>query len=233
MSQPIIVIEGVDATGKTTQFNKISEYIKEKTNGNCYVGSFPNYSSLSSGPLRMYLNGDIKNKMHYMQHASLYAVDRVVTFKNEWEDVYNYTGDDIRPIILSRYTSSNMVYSAFHATTPYPIRAMDEVDRLEHGILGLPRPCSVIVLNPPDINIILRRIRQRSSNLDINESNDELIIETANLYKIAADRYDWSVVDISDPTTGYEYTEDELFTKIKTIVDDDLYRFKKLHFNKR
>ena len=57
MNGKLIVIEGLDGSGKATQSALLRKALEEK--GIKVRGlSFPDYSSLSSGPVRMYLNGE-------------------------------------------------------------------------------------------------------------------------------------------------------------------------------
>ena len=57
MSGKIIVIEGLDGSGKATQSELLFEELR-KSGKRVRKLSFPDYGSLSSGPVRMYLNGE-------------------------------------------------------------------------------------------------------------------------------------------------------------------------------
>ncbi|MCQ2564900.1 MAG: thymidylate kinase, partial [Clostridia bacterium] len=54
----IIDIEGTDGSGKATQTKMLFDYLTTKGK-KCKIISFPNYESASSGPVKMYLNGDL------------------------------------------------------------------------------------------------------------------------------------------------------------------------------
>ena len=75
----LIVIDGLDGSGKDTQ----SEILKSRLEAdgyNVYKISFPNYESISSGPIKMYLNGEIGNNVNELSPygcSAFYAVDRL------------------------------------------------------------------------------------------------------------------------------------------------------------
>ena len=56
----IIVIEGIDGSGKQTQTSLLKNYLLTK-NVPVTSQSFPNYSSDSSGPVKMYLGGQLSS----------------------------------------------------------------------------------------------------------------------------------------------------------------------------
>ena len=58
MKGKIIVITGIDGTGKETQTKMLLSHLKEK-GINAKMQSFPNYLSESSAPLREYLHGKL------------------------------------------------------------------------------------------------------------------------------------------------------------------------------
>lgn len=54
----LVVLEGLDGSGKSTQFERLSAYFSE--NGIKYKAiSFPDYDNPSSALVKMYLNGEI------------------------------------------------------------------------------------------------------------------------------------------------------------------------------
>ena len=53
----IFVIEGTDGSGKQTQFRKLQERLHDE-NINYRIVSFPNYESVTSTFVKMYLSGE-------------------------------------------------------------------------------------------------------------------------------------------------------------------------------
>ena len=104
----IIVIDGLDGSGKSTQFELVQKEL-EKKNIKFKAISFPEYDKPSSTLVKMYLNGDFsKNAEDVNAYASssFYAVDRYASFKMFWEKYYN----EGELILASRYISSNAIH---------------------------------------------------------------------------------------------------------------------------
>ena len=82
MHGKIIIIEGLDGSGKSTQF----ELLQSKF-GNCRFITFPNYDSPSGEIITEYLNGNFKeeNPVKSAYSAStFYAIDRYISYKSDW-----------------------------------------------------------------------------------------------------------------------------------------------------
>ena len=106
----LIVIEGVDSSGKATQ----SKLLKERLISDGIKTEsieFPNYSSPGSALVKMYLGGEFgsdPNSVSPYAASAFFAVDRVSSVKIAWKDLF--LGDGV--IIADRYTTSNMVHQA-------------------------------------------------------------------------------------------------------------------------
>ena len=146
MKKRLIVIDGLDGSGKTTQFDIVKKLLGERYTVKAI--SFPEYDKPSSALVKMYLNGEIsKNAADINAYAasSFYAVDRYASYKQFWEKNYN----DGELILASRYTTSN----AIHQMEKLPRREWDGylewLADYEYNKLGLPRPDCVIFLDMP------------------------------------------------------------------------------------
>lgn len=153
----MILIDGIDGSGKTTQVNLLVKYFENKGKG-VITKHLPNYASDSSGPVRMSLHNSIKNHNNPVADAYMFAIDRYITFKNELEEAYN---DPDTIIILDRWTLSNVVYQSsrylidrnskvsFNKNyTGISTSGMLEViiNDLEHRLLNIPYPDITIIL---------------------------------------------------------------------------------------
>ena len=104
----LIVIEGTDGSGKSTQFRQLTQRL-EQENQSFKTLIFPRYSEPSSALIRMYLGGEFgSNPMDVNAYAasSFYAVDRYASYKMDWGQWYDEGG----VIISDRYTTSNAVH---------------------------------------------------------------------------------------------------------------------------
>ena len=106
----LIVIEGTDGSGKSTQFKLLTQRLTEE---NCTFRKlvFPRYSEPSSALIRMYLGGEFGTKpsdVNAYVASSFFAVDRFASYKMDWGKWYEEGG-----LVLSdRYTTSNAVHQA-------------------------------------------------------------------------------------------------------------------------
>ena len=83
----LIVIDGVDASGKQTHSDMI--YDKLIKNGYKTIKiTFPDYDSASSGLVKMYLSGEFGDKpddVNAYAASSFFAADRFASFRTKWK----------------------------------------------------------------------------------------------------------------------------------------------------
>ena len=83
MNGTIIVIEGLDGCGKSTQVELLRNAFPE---WKCVT--FPNYESESGAIITQYLHGAFaENSASISAYSatSFYAIDRYISFKQDWE----------------------------------------------------------------------------------------------------------------------------------------------------
>lgn len=191
----LIVIEGTDGSGKSTQFQRLaSRLTEEKRDFRRLV--FPRYDQPSSALIRMYLGGDFgKNPSNVNAYAAsaFYAADRYASYKMDWGQWYHDGG-----VVLSdRYTTSNAV----HQTSKEPPEKRSEFLRwlyeFEYDKLGLPRPDLVIYLDvPTDFTEKLLRHREQDTHTtaDIHEQDMTYLATCREMGRAAAAYYGWTVI---------------------------------------
>ena len=104
----LIVLEGLDGSGKATQAKLLAQHLKE-AGKNVQEITFPDYASDSSALVKMYLAGQFGDKpddVNAYAASSFYAVDRYASYKTSWGSFYEAGG----VIIADRYTTSNAVH---------------------------------------------------------------------------------------------------------------------------
>jgi len=195
----IIVIEGIDSSGKATQVKMVyEELINEKYKAMRL--EFPDYKSDSSALIKMYLNGKFGEDPQSVNPygASLFfAADRFASFKSDWEKFYDEGGI----LILDRYVSSNMIYQAAKIENSKEREEyLDWIYDLEFKKLSLPKPDIVIFLRmPPSFCLQLNDKRLNkidgSSKKDIHERNSGYLEKTYEVAVYAAKKYKWETVD--------------------------------------
>lgn len=195
MNGKLIVIEGLDGSGKSTQV----ELLKKKLIESGVILKqikLPDYDNKSSTLVKMYLNGEFgKNPSDVnIYSASLfYAVDRYASFKNVWgEDYKNGT-----LILADRYTTSNAVHQASKETGEKQAEFLRWLYEFEYDKLGLPRPDLTIYLDvPTDFTEKLLRSREAATNThaDIHERDMQYLATCRETGRAAAAFYGWTVI---------------------------------------
>ena len=106
----LIVIEGTDGSGKSTQFRLLTQRL-ENENIAFQKIVFPQYSEPSSALIRMYLGGEFgtnPSDVNAYAASSFYAIDRYASYKKIWGQWYEQGG----LVVCDRYTTSNAVHQA-------------------------------------------------------------------------------------------------------------------------
>lgn len=192
----LIVIEGTDGSGKSTQFRLLSERLT-KDNIPFRHLVFPRYKEESSALIRMYLGGQFGTKpsdVNAYAASAFYAVDRFASYKMDWGQWYEEGG-----IVLSdRYTTSNAVHQASKESEQTQGEYLKWLYDFEYDKLGLPRPDLTLYLDvPTDFTERLLRHREQDTNTkaDIHEQDTEYLATCRKTGRKAADYYGWTVIE--------------------------------------
>ncbi len=170
----LIVIEGLDGSGKSTQINKLREWF-ESQNISYKQIKLPDYDDKSSTLVKMYLNGDFGSKpddVNAYAASSFYAVDRYASFKQHWID--DYEGGKV--ILADRYTTSNAVHQISKLPKEIWDEYLDWLYEFEFDRLGIPKPDLVIYLDM-DIAVSQKLLNKRYDNDADKKENHERDIE--------------------------------------------------------
>ena len=198
MSGRLIVIEGLDGSGKSTQFELL--YKRLSVGGRAIKKiSFPDYGQPSSALVKMYLNGEFSSDpeaVNAYAASSFYAVDRYASYMRFWKIEYE-NGTDI---LAARYTTSNCIYQM----TKLPKEEWDGyilwLEEFEYERLGLPRPDKVIFLDMP-IEISQRLLSGRyggdESKKDIHESDVGFLEKCRQAAIFSAEKCGWVIINCS------------------------------------
>lgn len=219
MKKRLIVIDGLDGSGKTTQFDIVKKLLGEKYTVKAI--SFPEYDKPSSALVRMYLNGEISPNaadINAYAASSFYAVDRYASYKQFWEKNYN----DGELILASRYTTSN----AIHQMEKLPREEWDGylewLADYEYNKLGLPRPDRVIFLDMP-VEISQRLMSARyngdESKKDIHEADVAYLRGCRRSALYAAEKCGWGVIECS--RGGEPLPVEDITAAIMKYIEDN------------
>jgi dTMP kinase len=168
----IIVIEGIDKAGKTTQANLLLKKFKSK----CVKFDFPDYTTPIGKEIKQFLDG----KRVYSDQVKMMLLSA-----NRWEkktEIDRVIGKGTT-IIMNRYYQSNLVYGVSKGLELDWLVALDE---------GLPKADLVIVI---DIKTDTLFTRSKNSVIDTFEKDRELIRKVKKTYRLLAKKFTWYVVD--------------------------------------
>lgn len=195
MSGRLVVIDGLDGSGKSTQLRRLDEYLAGR--GARYKQiCFPDYSQPSSALVKLYLGGAFGGSpeaVNAYAASSFYAVDRYASYRQFWQAEYEAGA----LILAARYTTSN----AIHQMPKLPQDEWDSylswLDDYEYGHLGLPRPDMVLFLDmPPAISqqLLTRRYEGHEEKKDIHERDRNYLLTCREAALYAAEKGGWRVV---------------------------------------
>ena len=191
----LIVIEGTDGSGKSTQFKLLSEHLQQDGVAFKHL-VFPRYAEESSALIRMYLGGQFGTKpsdVNAYAASSFYAVDRYASYKMDWGQWYDEGG-----LVLSdRYTTSNAVHQASKEQGEEQKKFLHWLYDFEYDKLGLPRPDLTIYLDvPTDFTEKMMRKREQDTNTqaDIHEKDTAYLATCRQIGRKAAEYYGWTVI---------------------------------------
>ena len=218
----LIVIEGTDGSGKSTQFRKLSQRLEAEGVAFRHI-VFPRYSEPSSALIRMYLGGEFgtdPSAVNAYAASSFYAVDRYASYKQDWGQWYEQGG-----VVLSdRYTTSNAV----HQTSKEPPERRGDflkwLYEFEYDKLGLPKPDLIIYLDVPTEcteQLMRRREADTNTKADIHEKDMAYLATCREAGRTAAEYYGWTVIQcVRDcEMRSIEDIHNEIYGHVKACLE--------------
>ena len=218
----LIVLEGIDGSGKSSQYARICRRLEEDGISYHHI-VFPRYDKDSCALVRLYLNGGFgsdPDAVNAYTASTFFAVDRFASFREDWGEVYNQGG-----LILSdRYTTSNAV----HQGSKLPAELLPEyfswLSDLEYNRMQLPKPDLVIYLETT-LEISVKRMRHRESatgtHADIHEKNTDYLKKCVQTAELACDYFGWKRIACLDEF-GRERRlgekNDEIYSEIRSFL---------------
>ena len=194
-AKKLIVIEGLDGSGKATQAKRLTEALVEKGIPVREV-SFPDYGSDSSALVRMYLSGQFgtdPQDVNAYAASSFFAVDRFASYKKDWHRDY------ARGVVIAdRYTTSNAVHQCSKLPKEQWEDFLNWLFDFEYKKLGIPAPDRVIYLNvDPAVSqsLMTARYRGDENKKDIHERDIAYLRHSREAAAYCAEKLGWETVD--------------------------------------
>ena len=224
----LVVLEGLDGAGKSTQVKKLKTYLEEVFGEIEYI-HFPRYDAPVYGDLiSRFLRGDFGNNetVHPQLVALLFAEDRHGAAPDMRKNL-----DNGRTVLLDRYVYSNIAYQCAKISDEAEAqRLRDWIFNTEYGNFALPKPDLNIFLDVP-IDFVEQKLKNSRGGQDrdylegaqdIHEADIEFQKRVRNMYRKQCELDpDFIRIDCSDEY-GMMMPPGEIFAKVKAVVDERL-----------
>lgn len=219
----LIVIEGTDGSGKSTQFRLLTDRLEsEQVKFQKLV--FPQYSEPSSALIRMYLGGEFgksPSDVNAYAASAFYSVDRYASYRKVWGKWYEEGG----LVVSDRYTTSNAVHQASKEPEDKREDFLNWLYDFEYDKLGLPRPDLVIYLDvPTDFTEKMLRHRETETHTqaDIHEQDMQYLATCRRMGRAAAAHYGWTVIRCvrDGAMRSMEDIHEEIYRHVAACLED-------------
>lgn len=175
---PLIVFEGLDGAGKSTQIKILKEYL-ENNNIKVHCIHFPRLQDTIFGELiSSYLRGELGNlnSIHPKLISLLYACDR-------WQcasEIKKYLKNK-HYVLLDRYIYSNIAYQCAKLTTKTQKKELRcWIENLEFNVFKIPIPDFSFFLDVP-WSFIQQQLSTKRNGVDREYLKGKIDIHEANL----------------------------------------------------
>jgi len=193
----LIVVDGGDGSGKTTQAKMLVDYLKSKQIPVKYV-DFPQYKrSFHGKTVGKFLKGEFGsiNEVSPYLASLAYALDRA-SVKREMDEFLAQGG----VIVANRYATSSMAHQAAKFTSEKErFDFLKWIYELEYKVHKIPKENLVIYLHVPysvAYELAKKRALQKGTKLDIAESNIDHQKKTEEMYRQLVHKFrHWKVVE--------------------------------------
>lgn len=215
MSNKLIIIEGLDGGGKTTQL----ELLKKDYPDFRFI-TFPNYGSPSGQIVTSYLEGRYREQddtVSAYTASCFYAVDRYTSYKTDWEKDY-MAGT---PILSARYVSSNAIYQMTKLLPDKWNEYMEWLFDIEYNKFAIPKPTGTVFLDmPPEVSrkLLIKRYGGDEKKLDLHERNLDYMNRCRKAALFVAEKESWRTVSCSE--NGEALPIELIHERIKKEVED-------------
>lgn len=224
----LVVLEGLDGAGKSTQVKMLREYLESLFGSLEYI-HFPRYDAPVYGDLiSRFLRGDFgtNETVHPQLVALLFAEDRHGAGP-EMKDILRRGGN----ILLDRYVYSNIAYQCAKLSDKDEAEDLREwIFNTEYGNFDLPRPDLNIFLDVP-ISFVESKLKSQRGGADrdyleggqdIHEADIRFQIKVRDIYRRQCELDPRFIrIDCADEN-GLMLPKEAIFAKIKAVVDNSI-----------
>ena len=209
----LIVIEGIDGSGKGTQAKLLVDKLTVDRGVDTYLLSYPQYADTGFGMiLGRYLNGDFGPDVHPVLASLLYSLDRFEGRKELEAQLH------VREIVVcDRYVISNIAYQCAKLDEKQADELQKWIEQLEYEVFELPIPDLVIYMDVSSVGaekLIARK--QERAYLDKGKTAD---IYEADLCYLRLVRSSYHRLEGKTPAGSWETVSVERNGHIRPVAD--------------
>ena len=226
----LIVIDGLDGSGKNTQAEMLYNFFKENITDKVIKISFPDYDYHTGKVVREMLTGKFNigvNEWPFdksIKKSLFYSFDRMVAMYRKIPEYDNKTLAELYykegyVIICDRYTTSNFIHMGVDIQRFDLVSFINQLEGLEYSTMGIIRPDMVITLSlKPEISMKL--IDKRGNEKDEHENLSHLkkAYDTMN-YILKYIKTYWYNIDCNDEENDFIKDKDVIQREIRRIIE--------------
>ncbi len=220
---PLIVIEGIDGSGKGTQAQQLTERLTA-AGRRVRLLSFPRYrETLFGHAIGDFLNGRFGqlDEVHPFLASVLYAADRYES-KSVLADALQQS--DV--VVCDRYVPSNLAHQGAKLDGAERDELLRTIERIEFDVFALPRPSLVVLLDVPveiaQRNIAAKKPRSYTEKAaDLQEADAAYLQRVRDVYlQLAASNSKWQRVESVRAAEQRSIAEigDDIFSRVLAAV---------------
>lgn len=221
----LVVLEGLDGAGKSTQVKKLKEYLAQRCGELEYI-HFPRYDAPVYGDLiSRFLRGDFGSNetVHPQLVALLFAEDR-----HGAGPMIQAALDAGKTVLLDRYVYSNIAYQCAKLRDHQERKRLrDWIFNTEYGDFNLPVPDLNLFLDVP-IGFVEKSLSMAREGADrnylegaqdIHEASIAFQRDVRSMYVAETERdAHFLRIDCSD-STGEMLPPDDIFARVRATID--------------
>jgi len=214
----LIVFEGIDGSGKSTQFDLLCAHLKSE--GKAFRRlRFPRYDKPSSELIKMYLGGAFGNdpdSVNPYAASSFFTVDRIASYLQDWKAYYEDGGF----VLTDRYTTSNAIHQGAKLSSVARENFFRWLYSYEFELVGLPKPDNVIYMDieaEQSAKRLARRQTETGTKGDIHEQDLNYLALSAQSGRQAADYFGW--IKVNCFSGEHEHSEEEIHREVLRVLE--------------
>lgn len=194
MEGKLLVLDGLDGCGKSTQAQRLTRRLEEAFPGRVHLISYPDYDSPSSALVKMYLGGDFSahpEGVNAYAASTFYAVDRYAGYVRQWGEWYRQG----HFIVAARYTTSNAIHQMGKLPQGEWKEFLDWLEDFEYEKLALPKPdlvCYLQMDRKVSEQLLDARYQGDASRRDIHERDRAYLEQCRISAEYAAEYWHWN-----------------------------------------